>query len=62
MRTLCVVEECEYVCKYMHRYKPIARCTCSCLNLQPIAFGVAFLQSQISIDILVLYVSFATIR
>ena len=33
-----------------------------CINLQPIAFGVSFIQSQIPIDSLVLYVCFATFR
>ena len=32
------------------------------IDVQPIAFGVPFLRSQISIDDLVLYVSFATFR
>jgi len=41
---------------YMHIYKS------DFTDVQPVAFGVSFLQYQISLDDLVLWVSFTTFR
>jgi len=53
---------CWCIHEYMLVYNDVLLSSCNRLKLQPIAFGVSLLQSRISIDNLVLYVSFAAFR